>query len=37
MNEIRIKAVIKQTGCKHELHASFCRKQHSKIEVLYNM
>ena len=23
MNEIRIKAVIKQTGCKHELYASF--------------
>lgn len=37
MNEIRIRAVIKRTGCGHELHTSFCRKQQSKIEVLYNM
>ena len=37
MNEIRIRAVIKRTGCRNELHTSFCRKQQLKIEVLYNM
>ena len=37
MNEIRIRAVMKRTGCGHELHTSFCRKQQSKIEVLYSM
>ena len=37
MNEIRTITVIKRTGCGHELHTSFCRKQQSKIEVLYNM
>ena len=35
MNEIRIRAVIKRTGCRNELHTPFCRKQQSKIEVLY--
>ena len=33
MNEIRIRALMKRTGCGHELHTSFCRKQQSKIEV----
>ena len=37
MNEIQIRAVIKQGRCKRELYTSFCRKQQSKIEVLYNM
>ncbi len=37
MNEIQIRAVIKQARCKRELHTSLCRKQQSKIEVLYNM
>ncbi|WP_302582298.1 hypothetical protein [uncultured Bacteroides sp.] len=37
MSEIRIRAVIKRTGCGHELHTSFYRKQQAKIEVLYNM
>lgn len=37
MNEIRIRAVMKRTGCGHELHTSFCRKQQSKIEVLYSI
>lgn len=37
MNEIQIRAVIKQGRCKRELHTSFCRKQQLKIEVLYNM
>ena len=31
MNEIRIRAVMKRTGCGHELHTSFCRKQQSKM------
>ena len=35
MNEIRIRTVIKRTGCRNELHTPFCRKQQSKIEVLY--
>ena len=35
MNEIRIRAVIKRTGCRNELHTSFCLKQQLKIEVLY--
>lgn len=37
MNEIQIRAVIKQARYKRELHTSFCRKQQLKIEVLYNM
>ena len=37
MSEKQIRAVIKRTGCGHELHTSFCREQQSKIEVLYNM
>jgi len=37
MNEIQIRAVIKQGRCKRELYTSFCRKQQLKIEVLYNM
>lgn len=32
MNEIRIRAVIKQTGCKHELHASFVGNSSQKLK-----